>query len=311
MRTLLVLAAVAALAVAATTDTLRNRLTHASAPPAPLAVKARARIVPPGVDGGFMGALFYSDPTDRCRLRAVGLPGFARVSPPKYRGCQFSLSPDGRTALPAAAVWRPQGGLAAVPAGESFELTSPASSHTLSVSGRAPAFKPDGTLTYVRGGAVVEWTSRCGPGDGLFTLPGDNATARCSKVLFRGPAAELVWLTNSRFVVATPGHIEIREGSALVSRRSLPRARRVRLEPSPRGTFFTAWVNERLAAGYDERGNEIVLPPLPDVRSLAWAPSERWGAAATRRGSVYVFRTNAGDARLRRLDFRADDLAWR
>ena len=126
MRTWLVLAAVLAVVIAATADALRGRLTHASAR-SEASAKSPARIVPPGVDGGFMGALYYSDPNDDCRLHAVDLPGFARVSPPSFRGCAFSLSPDGRNAARGDAVWQPQGGLVALPAAGAFVLASPVS----------------------------------------------------------------------------------------------------------------------------------------------------------------------------------------
>jgi hypothetical protein len=311
MRTWLVLAAVTAVVVAATTDTLRGRLTHASGRPAATGTAA-ARIVPPGVDGGFMGALYYSDPNDDCRLHAVDLPGFARVSPPSFRGCTFALSPDGRSAAQGDAVWQPQAGLVALPEAGAFVLASPVSEQTQTVQGTAPAFKPDGTLTYIRNGAVVEWTNRCGPGARLFTLPADNGTARCRRVIDAGPAAAVTWLTNTRFVVARRNGFEIRDRLGVVASQTLdPRDGRPTLESSPRGTYFTLWMGGRLFAGYDRRGRQIFLPPLPDARTLAWAPTERWAAVVTRRGSVYVFRANTGDARLRRLDFEARDLAWR
>lgn len=309
MRTWLVLAAVLAVVIAATTDALRGRLTHASPRPTATA-KAPARIVPPGVDGGFMGALYYSDPGDGCRLRAVDFPGFARVSPPSFSGCTFSLSPDGRNAAQGDAVWQPQGGLVALPAAGGFVLASPVSEQTQLVSGTAPAFKPDGTLTYIRDGAVVEWTNRCEPGARLFTLPADNGTVRCRRILFPGPARDVAWLTDTRFAAVGRDWLEVRDGGRRIRRQSLrPGAATVRA--SPRGTYFTLWVDRRLVAGYDRRGRQIFLPPLPDARALAWAPSERWAAVVTRRGSVYVFRTNTGDLRLRRLDFEARDLAWR
>ena len=246
MRTWLVLAAVLAVVIAATTDALRGRLTHASPRPQPTA-EAPARIVPPGVDGGFMGALYYSDPNDGCRLRAVDLPGFARASPPSFSGCVFSLSPDGRNAAQGDAVWQPQGGLVALPAAGAFVLASPVSEQTQPVQGRAPAFKPDGTLTYVRKGEVVEWTNRCEQSARLFTLPADNGTARCRRVVHKGPAADVVWLTNTRYVVASRGRFEIRDRLGVVAAQTLdPRDGRPTLAASPRGTYFTLWLGGRV-----------------------------------------------------------------
>lgn len=312
MRTWIVLAAVAAVGVAATTDALRGRLTHAASIGAPTTIAdAVARIVPPGVDGGFMGPLYYSDPRDDCRLHVVDLPGFARVPPPKYRGCRFSLSPDGRTALGELAVWQPQGGLVALPGKRSFELASPASSQTLQVGGTAPAFKPDGTLTYASSGKIVEWTNRCRQGERLFTLPADNATARCQRVLFAARISGLAWLTNTRSaVVDSRGGLVIRDGQKVVSRPLRGAGRRVTLEVSPRRTFLSAWLDGVLFAVVGAEGGRVVFPPIHGVRSLAWSPDERWAALATDE-SVYVFRPNTGEARLRRLDLVARDLAWR
>jgi hypothetical protein len=311
MRTWVVLAAVLAIAATAVADALRGDLTKASRQE-PLTSTAAARIVPPGVPDGFMGTLDYSDPDDECRLHTLALPGFASGPPPKFRGCRFSLSPDGRTALPRGAVWQPRGGLVAIPRGGSFELASPASRQTLRIVGTEPAFKPDGTLTYVRGGDLVEWTTRCGLSDRLFTLPGDNATARCVRTLFRRATTSVAWLSNSRFVaIVAHGRLAIVDAGRLVIERSLPPETRARVEPSPRGTFFTLWIDGRLFAAFDRNGGQIAFPPVPDVQAAVWSPSERWGMLATARGSVYLFRPNTGDARLRRLDISARDLAWR
>jgi hypothetical protein len=309
VRTWLVLAAVVAVAVAAATDALRTHLTRVSAPTRE--AQAVARIVPPGAADGFMGPLYYSDPRDECRLHVVDLPGFANVPPPKFSGCRFSLSPDGRTVVRGGAVWQPQGGLVALPGPASFELASPASSQTLHVRGTAPAFKPDGTLTYVRGGTVVEWATRCRQSERLFTLPADNATARCRRILLAEPVKQLVWLTNTRFAAADgDGEVVIYEAGKAASRPLSVGGKPIRLEVSPRRTFVSVWMSGFLFAVVDAHGSSVVFPPIHGVRSLAWSPDERWGAVASAE-SVYVFRANTGDARLRRLDFLASDLAWR
>ncbi|HEX5468047.1 MAG TPA: hypothetical protein VFW80_03265, partial [Gaiellaceae bacterium] len=210
------------------------------------------------------------------------------------------------------AVWQPQGGLAAIPRGSSFELVSPASSQTIEVSGTAPAFKPDGTLTYVRGRELVEWSGRCRAGDRLFTLPNDNATARCLHVLLREPARSVAWLTNGRFAATLPhGDLAIFADGRSVFRTALLPAGIARVEASPRRDFFTVWLDGDLLGAFDSNGAPVVMPPVPAGRALACAPDEAWCVLATSGGSVYLFRPGTGDARLRRLDFRARDLAWR
>jgi len=310
MRTWLAVAAVLAVAAAAVVDTLHGGLRDSEASPSPMPTVAR-RIVPPGVPAGFMGTVFYSDASDDCRLHTLHLAGFRDAPPPKARMCRFSLSPDGQRAAPASSAWSPLGGLVAVPRAHAFHLESTAGQH-IRVRGSAPSFKPDGALTFVRDGQLLEWSVDCRPGDRLFTLPGDNATARCVRTVLRTPALRSVaWLTNTRFAGIT-------EAGALVV---FDRARRIvraptgspnaRVEASPRGTFFTVWSGNRFQGAYDRNGKRIVNFPVPRIRALAWSPSERWAMLATVRGAVYIFRPDTGEARLRRLGLTARDLAWR
>jgi hypothetical protein len=309
MRTWLALAAVLVVAAAAVADSLHGGLRESEASPTPTVAR---RIVPPGVPAGFMGSVFYSDPHDGCRLHSLSLPGFTSAPPPKFRSCRFSLSPDGERAAAHQAAWSPLGGLVAVPRGAAFDLEV-AEGRRVRVRGSAPSFKPDGSLTYVRAGELVEWSVSCRPGDRLFTLPGDNATARCIRPLLR-PARlrSLAWLSDTRLAAVTEGGaLVVYDGPRRLLRRPLPGSGDARLEASPRRTFFTLWSGDRLLAAFDRDGAQITLPPLPRIRAVAWSPSERWAVLATGSGSVYIFRPDTGDARLRRLDITARDLAWR
>jgi hypothetical protein len=309
MRTWLVLTAVLAVAAAAAADALRGGLRDRD-------VKADARaaerrIVPPGVPSGFMGTVFYSDPADGCRLHSLRLAGFTVGRPPNYGECRFSLSPDGTRAAPGGSVWSPLGGVVAVPRDDGFGLETGAG-QTIVVRGRAPAFKPDGTLTQVRDGELVEWSIDCRPGDRLFTLPGDNATARCVHTLYRHPVESVAWFSNSRFAAVLPSGelVIVEDGNALV-RANLPRFRRASLELSPKRSLATLWLDGELAGTFDAGGGPAPIAPVGTVTSLAWAPSERWVVAATREGTVFLLRPDTGDARVRRLGISARDLAWR
>ena len=279
------------------------------------------------------GALYYSDPTDECRLAGLTLPDLGNAPPPKLRSYRFSLSPDGQSGLPGDAEWAPEGGRYAREADEMIELGSPASRQTLHFPGRAPAFKPDGTFTYARGKEVVEWTTSCPRGVGLFTLPGDNATARCREVVLSpkdlrralisadaGPLVlkDLAWLSNTRLVAVLGDagvtgyreHISVFEARDIVGVPISEFGEGLRVEASPRGNFFTAWYGDSLVTVRNREGDLISFPPLPRVRAVTWSPDERWAAAATEH-SVFVFRTNASEPSVRRLPIVAYDLAWR
>ena len=308
MRTWLVLAAVLAIAAAAAADALRGGLRDNGVKGAPPA--AERRIVPPGVPAGAMGTVFYSDPADGCRLHSLRLAGFTEAQPPSYSECRFSLSPDGTRAAPGGSEWSPLGGIVAVPRADGFALVS--AGQTIVVPGRAPAFKPDGTLTQVRDGRLIEWSIDCRHAERLFTLPGDNATARCVQTAYPHPVTAAAWFSNSRFVAVLPrGELVIVEDGDVLVRAQLPRFRTASLELSPKRSFATLWLNGELAGTFDSEGGPAPIAPIGLVTSLAWAPSERWILAATREGPVFLLRPDAGDARVRRLDISARDLAWR
>jgi hypothetical protein len=309
MRTWLALAAVLAVAAAAVADSLHGGLRQSEG--SSTATVAR-RIVPPGVPAGFMGTVFYSDAEDECRLHSLRLPGFTGAPPPKARLCRFALSPDGERAAKAPSNWSPLGGLVAHARGASFDVEG-SRGQRIRVRGSAPTFKPDGALTFVRDGRLVEWSVNCGPGARLFTLPADNGTVRCIRTLLRAPALRSVaWLTNTRFAgVTRAGALVVFDGPRQMARRPLGVRGEGRVEASPRRTFFTLWSGDRLVSAYDRDGAQIVFPRVPPVRAVAWSPSERWAMLATVAGSVYIFRPNTADARLRRLDITARDLAWR
>jgi hypothetical protein len=309
MRTWLVLAAVLAVAAAAAADALRGGLRDRDVKATTPA--AERRIVPPGVPSGFMGTVFYSDPADGCRLHSLRLVGFTEAQPPTYSGCRFSLSPDGTRAAPGGSVWSPLGGVVAVPRNEGFGLET-AAGQTIVVRGRAPAFKPDGTLTQVRDGALVEWSIDCRPGDRLFTLPGDNATARCVRTAYPHAVEAVAWFSDSRFVAVLPaGTLVIVDHGQVLVRADLPRFRSASLELSPKRSFAALWLDGELGGTFDAGGGPAPIAPVGTVTSLAWAPSERWVVAATREGTVFLLRPDTGDARVRRLGISARDLAWR
>jgi hypothetical protein len=199
----------------------------------------------------------------------------------------------------------------AVPRDDGFGLET-APGQTIVIRGGAPAFKPDGTLTQVRDGELIEWSIDCRPGDRLFTLPGDNATARCVRTAYPHPVEAVAWFSNSRFAAVLPSReLVIVDHDNVLVRADLPRFRRAWLELSPKRTLAILWLDGELAGTFDAGGGPAPIAPVGTVTSLAWAPSDRWVVAATRKGAVFLLRPDTGDARVRRLGISARDLAWR
>jgi hypothetical protein len=332
--------ALAALGAVAAADALRGSGTDVAPRPRTTPTVALIPRNEPAASA-MSGAVYYSDVSDECRLHGLTLPDLRNPAfdpdsgaPPKLRSCRFSLSRDGHSALPDDAEWSPQGGMYAREDDGLIELGSSASHQALHFPGRAPAFKPDGTFTYVRENELVEWTTSCPRGSRLFTLPGDNATARCRRVVLSqgvlrralisaddsGPLVlkDLEWLSDTRVVTVLGDagisgyreHLSVLEGVRLVGASHSEFGEGLRVEASPRGNFFTAWYGDSLVTIRDREADLISFPPLPRVRALTWSPDERWTAVATEH-SVFVFRTNTGEARVRRLPIKAYDLAWR
>ena len=278
------------------------------------------------------GVLFYSNAEHGCRLEGVIMPSLEAARSPRLGSCRFSISGDGQAAFPGKAAWSPHGGLYAREVDGMIEFGSPFSRETLRFPGRAPAFKPSGTFTYVRDNEVVEWTTKCPPGSRLFGLTGDNVRVRCRRVLLTASALhralpetrgalvvkDLAWLSSTRFVIVvgdarTTGYRElvpVIEGSRLVGATLSAFGEGLRLEASPRGSLFTAWYGDSLVTIRDRNGDLVTFPTIPRVRAVTWSPDERWTAAATAH-SAFVFRTGEGEGRVRRLPIVAYDLAWR
>jgi hypothetical protein len=331
--TWLLVGALVALGSVAVADALRGDGTKVvPRPRTPATVALITRNEPAA--SGLSGVLYYSNAEDDCRLDGLSLPDLGNAPPPKLRSCRFSLSRDGQAAFPDDAEWSPQGGMYAREDDNMIELGSSASHQALHFPGSAPAFKPDGTFTYVRENEVVEWTTSCPRGSRLFTLPGDNATARCRRVVLStgdlrrariggegsGPLIpkDLAWLSDTRLVtvVGDAGisghreHLSVIDSGRVVGATISEFGEGMRVEASPHGNFFTAWYGDSLVTIRDRNGDLVTFPTIPRVRALTWSPDERWTAVATEH-SVFVVRTNTSEASVRRLPIMAYDLAWR
>jgi hypothetical protein len=299
--TWLLVGGLAALSAVAVADALRGEPTTRKADSPTISVALIPRNEPAA--SAISGVLYYSAENDECRLNGIRLPGLENAPPPKLRSCRFSISPTGANALPGSAAWSRDGRFFAREMGAVVEFNSIATESGVRLRGHAPAFKPDGTFTYARGNDIVE-------------CPREEPISPCRKVVARfgdWSVLELAWLTNSRMaVIARPSDyvLVIREGRLRVSVPGWGRPV-TDLEASPQGSFVAVRARGReglIVFGAD--GRTVSLPPFADTHSITWSPDERWTAVATRR-SVFIFRTNTGEARVRRLPIVARELAWR
>jgi hypothetical protein len=299
--TWVLLGGLAALGAVAIADALRGSPTTGESQAPTISVALIPRNEP--ASSAMSGVLYYSNATDECRLDGLRLPDLENAPPPKLRSCRFSVSPDGDTALPGDVAWSPDGQLFARQIGSFVELNSIASANGLRLFGHAPAFKPDGRLTYVRGTRVVE-------------CPARDVTSLCERTVARFPGRRvlsLAWLSDTRLAAITKGSryaLEIRERRLRVT---IPggRLRMEDLRVSPRGSFVSVraeGMGGLIVVGAD--GRPVAASAFTVARSIAWSPDERWTAQATP-GSVLIFRTDTGEARVRRLPIIARDLSWR
>jgi len=303
---------------------------------------------PPPIDGqlalseglaavGVEGTLYLTD--TECRFWALQLPGLEwqwQESTPADV-CSFALPPEGRAPLFGRAVWSPMGDLGAVDvtsviAGAAIEVLSPTGwAHRF--RGARPAFRADGTLTFVLSGELWEWsTGRCSFQAERVVFRGRWAVERCARVaLSRGqlqhalrpkvPAlreptlSEAVWLDRRTVVVLVHGRTS-RE--TVIAAFADGRLRAVfpafgaevsDLEASPRGTHLAASFGGDVLV-FDRRLRTGGAPGgVDDVREIAWPPDERFALVATD-ASVYVVRPGNPQGRLIEIPISASDIGW-
>jgi hypothetical protein len=316
--TWLVVVGLATLGIAAAVDALRDgeatpQQPKAAAREPTTTVGGAAPLESLTPDTGLEGVLYFTG--DDCRLRALELPSLEDGDAPEWDECAFSLSPSGDAVQPSWAVWSPAGAFAA-DVGKYIELDS-----GIGFTGSVPAWRPDGTLTYMGRGAL-----RARPGGRVLLSAADLRRAAVRHPNFpdaKGPvdyvrAKEIGWLTSTRVVillgigVRRVGELDITAVFEIEGRRLVATVAAFQsfehLWTSPRGTFF-ALGNTTLQL-YDRNGNARPLPQLTRPRAIAWSPDESWAAVATR-ASIYLIAMGTDQPRVHRLPVQAHDLAWR
>jgi hypothetical protein len=324
-----VVAAVAALGIAAVVDALPTERSSDEAPPSTTQLEKRPR---PAETFDAKGVLYYTD--DLCRLRAVALPSFTPVAALEWDECGFSLSPNGGTVMGSGVVWQRQGDLRAAGIGGLVYVVLEPSGAEYRFTGTAPAFRPDGTLTFVRDGAIVEATPGCGQGapgtwcEAVLMTRGDllGALEARPEVVDAAAAKALAWLTETRLIAALSfggrrdEMIAVYEGKTLIRTISGFGGRVAEFLVSP-GRSYAAARLER-PSGFvliDADGEPFILeeiqrdfsgrPPFTGGRAITWSPDDAWTVIA-RRETIVFFRMGPERPDVMHVPLAAHDLAW-
>jgi hypothetical protein len=318
--TVLVVVVVAAIALAAGFDALRGD--EGSQPPAdtrpepPSTSTAETPEAPASEQERFAGVLYYTD--ESCQLRAAQLPDLEPAEAPNWDECRFALSPDARRVSGVGSGWDPHSdprrGRLFQSADGSIQVSTNGGPEGEPFRGEAPAWRPGGSLTYLRDDALREWPT------GEVVLSEREIVREFRSQLYdvaRAEVEEVAWMGDERLalIVAmeSPGEPD-RDVVAIFMRRHLvgvgagDSESLSDLRASPQGNFVAVTSPQSFELLTPD-GRNAGAPPLTDVRAIAFSPDERWVAAATD-GGVYVFRPGRGEW-TERFDLDAQDLDWR
>jgi hypothetical protein len=264
--------------------------------------------------GGVTGVLYFVDPD--CRLHALGLPSLQTRPAPKHSGCRALVSPS--TAPPGWSLWARDTPLSArcdrqrrrVLVSASYGPSLPM------IGGCGPAWRLDGSLTYVRRGAIVQF-----PRSGRALVL--RTQAQLEQAITRVPTlhdthgwrtTRLAWSDNDRFAIIADGRdraghpltlLALFNGARVVAYTLHVSVRVTELRASPRGNYLVVLGPDGVRI-YDAR-----RPTLPLARGfgaisgVAWSNDERW-LAISRDGEVVL----KGPKGRIVLPFAARDLAW-
>jgi hypothetical protein len=255
------------------------------------------------------GVLYLVDPA--CRLHALRLPSLAAAPAPRDGGCRALVSPA--SAPPGWSLW-PRNTPLAVRCDEQRRLiVSAAAGPSLPmIGGCAPAWRPDGSMTYIRHGAIVQFprTGRAQVLRNASQLAGALERLPTLRGLSGWHASRVAWLGPARFAVLASTRsrtvLAVFSGRRIVAFKSRVPSRVTELRGSPRGNYVVLGTANGVRV-YGARRRD-----LPRVRrfgmlvSIAWSSDERWRAVALENKVLLV-----GPARRSVvLPLRALDLAW-
>jgi hypothetical protein len=278
-----------------------------TAPVRDVQVRDRSALAARLREGDADGVLYFVDSS--CSLHALRLPSLATAPAPRAGGCRALVSPA--SAPPGWSLWPRDTPLAARCNEGRVIVSGTAGASLPMIGGCAPAWRPDGSITYIRRGAIVQFP-RTGRAE-LLRSRSQLAAALEGAPLLRGTsgwrAQRVAWLGPARFaLVASNGArtvLAVFSGRRIVALRPGVPRRVVELRGSPRGNFVVVGTARGVHV-YDARRRR-----LPRVRrfgllvSVAWSSDERWSAVAEANRVLLV-----GPRRSVVLPLRALDLAW-
>ncbi len=253
------------------------------------------------------GVLYFVE--SDCRLHALRLPSLEAAPAPQAGGCRALVSPA--SAPPGWSLW-PRNTPLAARCEDGHVIVSAAAGPPLPmIGGCAPAWRPDGSMTYIRRGAVVQFPrtgraqvlrSRSQLADALQRVPALHG-------LYGWSAIRVAWLGPARFAVLASTLsrtvLVVFSGRRIVALRSHVAGDIEELRASPRGRYIVLGTARAMRV-YDARRRD-----LPQVHSfgsplsVAWSSDERWSARAGDQSVLLV-----GPQRRLVLPVRALDLAW-
>ena len=314
LATWILVGALLVIGLLAARDALQSEGTAAHAPvteeaaklAGPPAIPGRSELVPELKKLGAHGVLYVTDVT--CRRFVLRLPTLVWTTRTELAGpdCGFWARPpsDADSGLAARQVDQ-----------DTIEATSGGWSHGF--TGTSPAFKPDGTLTFVRNGRLREWTGRCPPGAAKVVFEGLHEVALCDRPVVGAPSGvrEVAWLGVGDYAVVTgPDHATslevVRDGRRERLFNSVG-ARMGGLKASPAGRYVVVRLDGTLTL-FRTDGPPAPQPlPASDelARWITWSGDERLAALAAE-GSVEVFPSDAA-RRAVRIPLAAAAVEWR
>lgn len=297
-----ILAVVIAIGIAATVDALLNG--GGGAAPEPTTTQ-RARAAPSPAEerraAGASGTVYFTLRIDEgCVLHTLKLPSLQDAGSFVLDPCRFDVSSGGDIASGTPCP------------GRAVEVPSTDTGH---FTGCAPAWKPNGDLTFVRDGDV-----RTPEGDVLI-----EDVARFALPWFSDPTRvtvrELGWLTNTRLVAVVRGPrtaggdvILVLQGEKSLSGGDIQAGSSVHVSRS-RQEIFVAYPDAGVSV-HNREGAFLSQSrfSLPDVGAIVDSPDGRWMAVA-RPENVCIYELVEPPPReefpVACLPFDVVDLAWR
>jgi hypothetical protein len=299
---------------AALLDTVRRHVGRQDGGVPQVEVADRPQLAARLRSGGVEGVLYFVDLD--CRLHALRLPSLETRPAPRYSGCRALVSPS--TAPPGWSLWARDTPLSArCDRHRRRVLVSATYGPSLPmIGGCGPAWRMDGSLTYLRRGAIVQFP-RSGRAQVL------RSQAQVERAIEKVPALHdthgwrtirIAWLGVDRFAAVADGSDRAGRPLTLLAVFSGPRvvaytlhvAVRVReLRASPRGSYLVVLGRDGVLVYDAKRPGLPLARGFGAISGVAWSNDERWLALA-RDGQVVLH----GPSGRIVLPLAARDLAW-